>query len=120
MENTKLASDQQRISNLVIDTIIVYFVYAFLVNVLGVTGWLVYLAVFTVYYLAFELTLKRTIGKFITKTRVVSDNGSLPRSSAIILRTVFRCIPFEIFSFLGSKNPTGWHDSLSNTRVEKI
>jgi len=120
MENTKLATDQQRISNLVIDTIIIYLLYSVMINIFLMKGWIIYLMIFFAYYLIFESTLKQTVGKMITKTRVVKIDGSTPNLSTIFLRTIFRCIPFEFLSFIGSKNPTGWHDSISNTRVEKI
>jgi uncharacterized RDD family membrane protein YckC len=120
METIKLASDQQRISNLVIDTAIIYFTYLAIASIFLLKGWVIYSILFFAYYLAFESSTKRTIGKFITKTRVVNTDGSIPKFATIFLRTLFRYIPFELFSFLGSKNPIGWHDDLSKTRVEKV
>lgn len=68
------------------------------------------------YYVILESTFGRTIGKFITKTKVVDEHGRLPTLKAIILRTLARYIPFEAFSFLGG-SPGGWHDRLSKTMV---
>lgn len=68
------------------------------------------------YYIFFEGLLSRTPGKFITRTKVIMKDGSKPDLGQIILRTLIRLIPFEIFSFIG-KNPLGWHDKWSNTMV---
>jgi len=56
----------------------------------------------------------KTIGKFITGTMVVTLNGEAPKFMDYILRSLCRCIPLEAFSFFGE---TGWHDSLSKTRI---
>lgn len=41
-------------------------------------------------------------------------NGEKPSFSVIFKRTLCRLIPFDGFSFLGSR---GWHDSISDTYV---
>lgn len=69
-----------------------------------------------IYYSAFEVLTGRTIGKFITKTKVVDESGNSPDFGTIVVRSLCRFIPFEQFSFLGDTN-TGWHDRLSKTRV---
>jgi uncharacterized RDD family membrane protein YckC len=69
------------------------------------------------YYTLLEgLTGGKSVGKYITRTRVVMQNGDKPEFSTFALRSVCRIVPFEAFSFLGSKN-TGWHDDWSKTRV---
>ena len=68
-------------------------------------------------YFALEsITKGRSLGKYITKTKVVLEDGSAPSSSDYLKRSFCRMIPFEAFSFLGSKG-RGWHDSISNTYV---
>ena len=52
----------------------------------------------------------------ITKTRVVTEDGQKPTAMNILGRTACRFIPFDAFSFLGSK-AVGWHDSISKTHV---
>jgi len=69
------------------------------------------------YYFVPEYLFGKTIGKMITRTRVVTETGTQPTFNQLILRTLCRYIPFEYFSFLGEG--TGWHDTLSNTRVVK-
>lgn len=71
-----------------------------------------------IYYNVLEIFFSRTIGKFITKTVVVNINGEKPDSQEILIRSLCRLIPFEIFSFLGAPNK-GWHDSISKTYVVK-
>jgi len=68
------------------------------------------------YYLVFEGLTGRTLGKFITGTRVVNEQGLEPTFGQILGRTFSRIIPFEAFSFLGPQG-RGWHDSLPGTYV---
>ncbi len=68
------------------------------------------------YYVVLETFFGRTIGKFVTQTIVVDENGNLPKHDVILIRTLSRLIPFYEFSFI--VNPTrGWHDMLSKTYV---
>lgn len=60
----------------------------------------------------------KTLGKFLTGTRAVMADGSELTTEAIVKRTLFRFVPFEIFSFTGN-HPVGWHDRWSKTRVIK-
>jgi len=59
-----------------------------------------------------------TIGKLITGTRVVDNDGNKPSAWSIVIRTASRLIPFEAFSFLSS-DKRGWHDTISDTFVIK-
>lgn len=68
------------------------------------------------YYIPLETLWGRTIGKLITGTKVVSEDGHRPSFSAVLKRTLSRFIPFEAFSFFG-KDARGWHDTLSKTYV---
>ncbi|WP_396602371.1 RDD family protein [Algibacter sp. R77976] len=72
------------------------------------------------FYFGLEsLTKGRSIGKYITKTKVVLEDGSSPNSSDYLKRSFSRMIPFEAFSFLGS-DIRGWHDTISKTYVVDI
>ncbi|QBZ96911.1 RDD family protein [Flavobacterium sangjuense] len=68
------------------------------------------------YYNVFEIFTARTIGKFITQTIVVDENGEKPNHERILVRSLCRLIPFEMLSFLGMP-ARGWHDSISKTYV---
>lgn len=72
-----------------------------------------------IYYLTIETLTARSLGKYITKTKVVLHDGSKPEFTDILKRTLSRILPFEQFSFIG-KESTGWHDSISKTYVVDI
>lgn len=74
------------------------------------------LVVLLLYYNVFEIFFGTTIGKLITKTVVVDVYGEKPTANAILIRSLCRLIPFEVFSFFGTPC-IGWHDSLSKTYV---
>ena len=80
-------------------------------------GYMVMFVSFITYYIIMEIKFQKTIGKFITKTKVVKMNGEKPENSDIITRTFCRLIPFDRISFLFTKN--GFHDNLSKTKVIK-
>jgi uncharacterized RDD family membrane protein YckC len=67
------------------------------------------------FYVFFEGIFSATPGKMLTRTRVVSLDGSKPSFGQIFGRTLVRFVPFEAFSFLGSGS--GWHDRWPKTRV---
>lgn len=124
----------RRFANLILDTIVYYvmiFIMAMFAGLLasfGHDGFLIWItgngldvAFFNIflmlfYYLVMESLTQRTIGKYITGTKVIMEDGSKPEAGAIAIRTLCRLIPFEVFSFFGS-NARGWHDSLSRTIV---
>lgn len=83
-------------------------------NLSDFEGRLLFLAISIFYYSIFEGIFGRSFGKLITGTIVVDENGEKPSFSIIFKRTLCRLIPFEGFSFLGSR---GWHDSISGTYV---
>jgi len=72
-----------------------------------------------IYYSLFEyLTDGKSIGKYITKTRAVKNDGSPMEFDTTMTRTLCRLIPFDAFSYLGNKK-SGWHDRFSDTIVIK-
>lgn len=74
-------------------------------------------ASFFAYYILMEVIFQKTLGKFVTKTKVVTVNGQKSPERTIVLRTLCRLIPFDHISFLFTKN--GFHDNLSKTKVIK-
>ena len=128
-----LASGAKRFANFAIDYVVsllfVAFVFFNLGVVLGLLGNnsfqqenpvidnLLYFLLSLSYYFVCEHFLNgRTIGKMITRTRVLDEAGNKPSPEQIIGRTFARLIPFEAFSFLGDE-ARGWHDSLPGTIV---
>lgn len=72
-----------------------------------------------IYYIIIETFTARSIGKYITKTKVVLYDGSKPTFNEILVRTLCRVIPFEALSFLG-EDGKGWHDSISKTYIVDV
>jgi len=68
------------------------------------------------YYVPMEGLTGRTIGKFITRTVVVDEEGQRPSLGQVLGRTLARIVPFEAFSFFSS-DARGWHDSWPRTYV---
>src|SRR5690606_21846162 len=83
-------------------------------NLSDLQGQLIFVVISIFYYSFTEGLFGRSLGKFITGTVVVDENGEKPSFSVIFKRTLCRLIPFDGFSFLGSR---GWHDSISDTFV---
>jgi len=120
-----------RFANLVVD----YLVYMALSALLGVVVAAVWgedgvrvlislpryaigAAVLLTYYIGLEGLTGRTVGKWVTGTRVVNVEGTRASFGRILGRSLARLIPFEAFSFLG-RRARGWHDSLPGTYVVK-
>ena len=71
---------------------------------------------YILYYSLFEGIFKgRTVGKFITGTKAINENGMELTFKNAFLRSACRLIPCEAFSGFG----TPWHDSITNTMVIK-
>ena len=76
--------------------------------------------IIALFYFTTETVLKgRTIAKYVTKTKVVLEDGSKPNAIDYLKRSFSRIIPFEALSFLGPEG-RGWHDTISNTYVVDI
>jgi uncharacterized RDD family membrane protein YckC len=71
------------------------------------------------YYLVMEGILGFTVGKLITGTRVVNEEGRSAGFGQILGRTFSRLVPFDALSFFGTPS-IGWHDRWSGTRVIKV
>ncbi|MGV0845289.1 RDD family protein [Empedobacter falsenii] len=65
-------------------------------------------------FLSEFLTKGRSLGKFITGTKVVMIDGSTPTTKDYFMRSICRIIPFDVLTFLGEN---GWHDKISNTTI---
>ncbi len=131
------ASKSNRFVNFIID-IIIYYVLSFILGILlglltviginaplemitnsVIAGYVFSFGVFLIYFIVFEVLSQKTLGKYITKTKVVMEDGSKPKPADVIIRSLCRLIPFEVFSFL-SDDARGWHDSMSDTYVVDI
>ena len=66
------------------------------------------------YYGVFELALGSTPGKLLFGRVVIDEYANKPDVVTILLRSLFRIVPFEALSCLGDR---GWHDKWSKTWV---
>jgi uncharacterized RDD family membrane protein YckC len=123
--NLTRASSGQRLGNFFIDLISYYailitlgvlyrpFLILVLTPLLPAIGFALYLSLV-------ELIFKgMTLGKLITGTRAVREDGSPITASEAFGRGFSRIVPFEAFSALGS-DTYPWHDRWSHTYVVDI
>ena len=69
-----------------------------------------------IYYSIFESISGKTIGKYFTKTKVLTLKDEKPDFLRVLLRSVCRFVPLDQISFI-LNNKSGWHDTLSKTLV---
>ena len=127
----KLVSGGKRFAGFFVDTVvfrlIIYSVTFFLafvfakplvtqdeVSILFFSLGLFILCSYPAYYFLFEAFSQKTPGKFLCRTRVIDEYNNKPSTRTILLRTIIRLVPFEIFSCLEGR---GWHDRWSDTYV---
>lgn len=85
-------SEMNRFLDILI-TSLIYFMYTFLIE---------------------YFTKGRSIGKYITGTKVICIDGTEPTFNDYLIRNISRIVPFDTLSFFGEN---GWHDKWSETRV---
>ncbi len=129
MLNSNVVSSATRFVNFLIDFIVwlvISFMAIFICSLIIQTtnqamatliSYTILIITFIAYYSIMEINFQKTIGKFVTKTKVVKMNGEKPSNADILGRTLCRLIPFDRISFLFVKN--GIHDFLSKTNVVK-
>ena len=130
--STKLiiASVGQRIGNIFIDLIALFALSLFIEYLISETDFyhdymrldgikrLIWVILVVFYFTILEATTGKTLGKLVTGTKAVSEDGSKLTFGKALGRVLCRFIPFEVFSFFGSKGkPIGWHDSIPGTLV---
>jgi len=80
-------------------------------------GYMIAIINYLVYYTICEKAFKGyTLGKLITGTRAIRDDGGELTLKDAFLRTLSRLVPFEVFSAFGG-HP--WHDLWTKTMVIK-
>ncbi|MBB4037375.1 putative RDD family membrane protein YckC [Dysgonomonas hofstadii] len=115
-----------RFFNFIIDSLvwlIIAFIFTFPLNANNngqmLIGYIVMLGTYIGYYFFLETKFQQTLGKMLTKTKVVKYNEEKPSTADILARTLLRIIaPFDLISFLFTRN--GLHDKLSHTKVIKV
>ena len=134
----QMASQWKRFLNYLLDLVSIFifiFIFSFIFGIvlaivapsvvsdLGESNllfeYIVGFIIMMIYYTSFEAITGRTIAKYITNTKVVTETGEKPDFKTILVRSLCRFIPIEPFSILFNDG-LGWHDSISNTRVINI
>ena len=120
--DSKKISSLSRFIHFIVDTIVWFLIVAILTFSLNTNddfqmliGYLIFFSSYFVYYVFMETKYQKTVGKFITKTKVVKSNGTKPEFGDIVRRTFCRLIPFDRISFLFTQN--GFHDRFSETTI---
>ncbi len=68
------------------------------------------------YYLLLETLLKRSLGKYLSYSKVISLDGTKPKFWQIIVRSIVRLTVIDLF-FFPILNERTLHDYLSKTMV---
>ena len=121
MNKVDAVSKNDRLINYIIDTIVVsILVIVFFQFPTHFTHSYFFPAfVLISYYFIMELAFNQTLGKMVTKTKVVSAKNKRPHFLHIFARTILRLTsPFDTFSYL-TGGAQGIHDILSQTRLVK-
>ena len=130
-----LARSGKRFANYIVDMIVFYIAWKLFFRYIGLKIAMTMIgdgdgrvAIYGKVYLlafAFELSLMsaieffgagRSIGKLLTKTRAVNDDGTPITFKTAVLRRLSRMVPFEAFSALGAQAEP-WHDRWTKTCV---
>ncbi len=126
--SSNLASTGQRLGNYLIDVVMIYILMFIVLMVMygmgsqieenGIITNFLFLFLTPLYYLISEANGGKTIGKLITRTKVVNKQGEKPSFSQILGRSFSRLVPFEAFSAFSSSKMM-WHDKWSGTYLVK-
>lgn len=117
-----LASRARRLANIAVDGAVFSYALDEATELLSVSpedgpNMLLLMGVLYVLTWAFpEAAFGRTLGKFVTGTRVVNLRGELPSLGQTCLRTLVRLVPLEGLSLLWGET-IAWHDGWTKTRV---
>ena len=124
-----IASSTLRSFNFIIDIVAIFLIYVSIIymiqklfKIISIREILFVnrttaLVVFILYFILTENMFQKTLGKVITKTKVVNLDGEKPNFVEITVRTFSRLIPFDSISYLYCIS--GFHDKLSKTIVIK-
>lgn len=104
-----------RIINFIIDHLFILILFFIISVITYSTSDSLYLLFYLFYYISFEFFNDgQTVGKLITKTKVVNIKNKKPSFIRILWRTLLRLNPFDMASFLFGQEG---HDSISRTKL---
>lgn len=109
-----------RLVNFLIDLLVIALISVILVVILAnpIYAKPASFLVFFFYYFVLELVFGKTIGKMVTKTKVVNLHEEQPGALLILIRTLLRFNPFDTLSYLFGIS-LGTHDVLSKTQLRE-
>jgi len=119
----KEAAKKKRLINYIVDLIARFSLFFLMMEISGYFGGnekvekIALIIIFSGYYILMEYFLGQTIGKMVTKTRVVDLSGHRIDFRAAVIRYLCRWIPFEEFSLGLGYDAKAWHDVISKTYV---
>ncbi|MFP2996971.1 RDD family protein [Spongiivirga sp. MCCC 1A20706] len=119
--NLDLAGENTRINNFIIDflvSIILAYMAAKFTNELSgdsLMSLVVFIMIRFMYYFLPEKIYGKTLGKMITKTKVVDINRQEPTTLMLIKRTLLRAVTL-LLTFISDEN-VAFHDQFSKTYV---
>lgn len=106
----RVAHGNKRFINFLVD----YLVFPLVSTLL--LGPLSFFLVFANFFIL-EAWKGKTLGKYLSKTTVVTRSWSKAGILRIFVRTLSRFFPLDFFSYAFSLHPVGFHDTLSGTAV---
>lgn len=68
--------------------------------------------IYILYFYILEKYYNTTLGKKLLKLKIIKN-----KKSNFFIRSVFKIVPFDIISFLFTKDGKFWHDIFSSTEV---
>ena len=79
----------------------------------------IFIPMYSLYYFIMEWTTGQTVGKMITRSKVVtSETDERPSVSSILIRSLCRLIPVDFFTYFFI--PMGIHDRISKTELKHL
>lgn len=118
-------SHYKKVVHFTIDSSLMYLLYLNLEdiilffglhNLFNLSPFIILLMFYIFYYFFFEFVFGRTIGQLLTNSYVVDKKHRKPDANTIMLRTLLRLNPLDIFTFF-SLRKDGWHDRFSGTKT---
>lgn len=119
----KETSKKRRLVNFVADLIAIALLIEITIQIEAITDYKTVIRILRVaivfggYYISMEYFLGKTVGKYLTGSRVVNQDGSRITLRTAILRFLCRFIPFEFLSLALGYDAKAWHDTLTKTLV---
>jgi len=125
--NKNIARTTLRGINFLVDLFVVIVLYLFTIFIIKNTTNIIspreiilinrttLFCVFIFYFIIAETIFQKTIGKLLTKTKVIDLEGGKPNFLKITTRTFSRLIPLDGISYLYTIN--GFHDKIAKTVV---